>query len=137
MSPGLAQRSSLHEQFGTKVRRKRATVQDNGWHADAVSPPREAYLESVRRETRIGRGFGVADFERALNNFRELYHVRPEIARCSPDVLERLYALLGYDAQSLLHQEIFHDGLPIVAAVLAPGIIAFEGEVDEDRMGDW
>ena len=114
-----------------------ATVQKNGWHAEAVSPTKEAYLERVRRETRIGRGFGFPDFERALNNFRELYHVRPAIARCSPDVLDRLYSLLGYEAQTALGREIVHESMPIVAAVLAPGTIVFEGEVDEDRMGDW
>ena len=30
-----------------------------------------------------------------------------------------------------------YDGVPLVAGILAPGTIAFEGEVDEDRMGDW
>lgn len=91
----------------------------------------------MRRETRIGRGFGFADFERALDKFRELYHVRPAVARCSPDVLDRLASILGYDAQTSLGREIVHESMPIVAAVLAPGTIAFEGDVDEDRMGDW
>jgi hypothetical protein len=28
-------------------------------------------------------------------------------------------------------------GVPLRASILPPGIIAMEGEVDEDRMGDW
>ncbi len=30
-----------------------------------------------------------------------------------------------------------YDGIPLVAAVLAAGTLALEGEVDETQMGDW
>jgi hypothetical protein len=34
-------------------------------------------------------------------------------------------------------REVRFDGLLITAAIMAPGTVAFEGEVDQDRMGDW
>jgi hypothetical protein len=39
---------------------------------------------------------------------------------------------------ALLHsgRQLFF-GVPLAAAILAPGTIAFEGEVDEEKMGDW
>lgn len=45
-----------------------------------------------------------------------------------------LHARSGDDAFA---RELRHDGLPVVSAILAPGTVVFEGEVDEGRMGDW
>jgi len=78
-----------------------------------------------------------ADFERALKNFRHHYQTRPWRVLCSPDVLERYCALFERSDAAGHAGKIHHDGIPLQAAVLAPGTIAFEGEVDEVRMGDW
>jgi len=38
----------------------------------------------------------------------------------------------------MLHSSrIAYQGIVLVCGIVAPGTIAFEGEVDEDRMGDW
>ncbi len=94
-------------------------------------------LERVRREVQLGRGFNEADFERALRRFREMYQVFPERILCSPDVLERYCAVYECGDARAAQRALRHDGIPIAAAVIAPGTVAFEGEVDEDRMGDW
>jgi hypothetical protein len=87
---------------------------------------------------RLGRGFSRADFERAFASFRELYNVRPAAVRCSPDVLDRYCVLFSHVRDAAFDgAAIFYDGIPLAADVLPPGTIAFEGEVDEDRMGDW
>ena len=73
----------------------------------------DRHLEHVRREVRLGR------------------HVL-----CSPDVLDRyceIYRLSG----EAHRREVRFEGLPVVASVMPPGTVAFEGEVDQDRMGDW
>ena len=56
---------------------------------------------------------------------------------CSPDVLGRFAALMGRSSDDAMQRELRYDGLPVVSAILAPGTIVFEGEVDEERMGDW
>jgi hypothetical protein len=56
---------------------------------------------------------------------------------CSPDVLGRFAALMGRSPDDAHQRELRYDGLPVVSAILAPGIIVFEGEVDATRMGDW
>jgi hypothetical protein len=62
--------------------------------------------------------------------------VKPAVARCSPDVLDRYCKL--FDREDAANaREVFYRGVPLFAAVLAVSTIAFEGEVDEDRMGDW
>jgi hypothetical protein len=86
---------------------------------------------------RLGRGFSIEEFERASASFRALYNVRHGIVRCSPDVLDRYCTLFERARDAAQRSEISHDGIPLVAAVLAPGTIVFEGEVDEVRMGDW
>ena len=85
----------------------------------------------------MGRGFSVADFLRALTSFRQLYNVPPSVVRCSPDVLDRYGALFARAGETAHAARLFHEGIPLVAAVLPPGTIAFEGDVDENRMGDW
>ncbi len=96
-------------------------------------------MENVRREVNLGRTFSASDFERAFARFRELYNVRPHRVVCAPDVLARYCALYERDpATAHLHSaRLSFEGVPLVAAILAPGTIAFEGEVDEERMGDW
>ena len=73
----------------------------------------------------------------ALAGFRRMYNVAPERVLCAPDVLSRFAALTGRSSDDALHREMRFDGVPVVSAILAPGTIVFEGEVDEDRMGDW
>lgn len=90
----------------------------------------------MRRELRLERDFSANDFERAFERFVQIYNVPPMRARCSPDVLERFCTLYERTAATTMREFRYH-GIPIVAAVLSPGTIAFEGEVDEDRMGDW
>jgi hypothetical protein len=91
----------------------------------------------VRREVRLGSKFAAAAFERAFDRFVQLYNVAPEIARCSPDVLERFCRLFESDPGAATQRDVRFRGVPVVAAVLPVGTIAFEGDVDEDRMGDW
>jgi hypothetical protein len=56
---------------------------------------------------------------------------------CAPDVLHRLAALTARSPDDALRRDLRYAGVPVTSAVLAPGTIVFEGEVDEDRMGDW
>jgi hypothetical protein len=94
-------------------------------------------VEHVRREVRLGSDFAVDAFERAFERFVELYNVSPVLARCSPDVLERYCRLAEPGDDAARRREIRFRGVPLYAAVLAAGTVAFEGDVDEDRMGDW
>jgi len=96
-----------------------------------------ATLEHVRREIRIGETFSVADFERAFLSFGQMYQTRPSQVLCSPDVLERYCALFERGPDVAQRREVRFEGVRMVAAVLPSGMIAFEGEVDEERMGDW
>jgi hypothetical protein len=93
----------------------------------------------VRREARLAAGFSREDFERGFATFKQTYNVAPLQALCAPDVLARFCELYGRASDSV-HQHslrLAFDGVPLVAGVLAPGTIAFEGDVDEERMGDW
>ncbi|MBD5657653.1 MAG: hypothetical protein IAI50_21125 [Candidatus Eremiobacteraeota bacterium] len=96
-------------------------------------------METVRREVRIGDAFTRIEFERAFATFRQTYNVAPSRALCAPGVLARFCVL--YEATGThVHMASTHlrfEGVPLVAAVLVAGTIAFEGEVDEERMGDW
>jgi hypothetical protein len=96
-----------------------------------------AYLEHVRREVRLGAEFAAEAFERAFDRFMQIYNVAPAIARCSPDVLERYCRLFERGDDVARHREVRFRGIPLYAAVLPAGTIAFEGDIDEDRMGDW
>jgi len=96
-------------------------------------------LEFVRREVKLGAAFSRVAFERAFATFRETYNVAPLRAVCAPDVLAR-FCELYERSPDLAHRHsarLRFEGIPLDAAVLAPGVIAFEGEVDEERMGDW
>ena len=93
----------------------------------------------VRREAKLGPRFGRAEFERGFATFKQTYNVAPVHALCAPDVLARFCELYGSAGDSV-HQHSLRlqfDGVPLVAAILAPGTVAFEGDVDEERMGDW
>jgi hypothetical protein len=85
----------------------------------------------------LGSNFAAEAFERAFERFVQTYNVPPALARCSPDVLERYCRLFEAGEDAARRREVRFRGVPIVAGVLASGTIAFEGEVDEDRMGDW
>ncbi len=96
-------------------------------------------LERVRREVRIGREFTRGEFEAAFVAFRQTYNVAPLRALCAPDVLAR-YCALFERSEDVVHQHslrLRYHGVPLVASLVAPGTVAFEGEVDEERMGDW
>jgi hypothetical protein len=86
---------------------------------------------------RLGRGFSADEFERAFRGFRELYNAEPKVIHCSPDVLERYAALFEGGDPAASARSLRYSGVPLAAAILSPGTVALEGEVDEDRMGDW
>ena len=96
-------------------------------------------LEYVRREVRLGPGFSAPAFERAFSAFREMYNVDPLRALCAPDVLTRYCELFERGANRAHERSarIGFRGVPLQAAIVAPGTVAFEGEVDAERMGDW
>ena len=85
----------------------------------------------------LGSTFGAQAFDDALGGFRRLYNVPPVRVLCAPDVLARFAALNGRSSDDALQRALRYDGLPVVSAILAPGTVVFEGEVDEERMGDW
>jgi hypothetical protein len=91
----------------------------------------------VRWTVTLGTAFDEVAFERALAGFRRLYNVAPERVLCAPDVLGRFATLMERSSDDALRRDMRYDGLPVVSAILAPGMIVFEGEVDEERMGDW
>lgn len=66
-----------------------------------------------------------------------MYHVRPNRVLCSPDVLERFCSLFERSVDVAHTHEVRYEGILLVAAIMPPGMVAFEGEVDEERMGDW
>ena len=104
--------------------------------ASRIRPKEEAPLEHVRREVSLGRHFSSAEFERAFRSFQQMYQVRPTRVLCSPDVLDRyceLYARAGEGHR----RELRFDGVRVSASIMPPGTVAFEGDVDPDRMGDW
>jgi hypothetical protein len=105
--------------------------------AERVRAARGATLERVRWTVALGTRFGEAAFERAFTRFRELYHIRPARVLCAPDVLSRYAAVFARTSDDAHRRELRYDRIPLVAAILAPGTIVFEGEVDEERMGDW
>ena len=66
-----------------------------------------------------------------------MYNVAPLRVLCAPDVLGRFAAVRARSADDAHLRDLRYDGVPVVSAILAPGTIVFEGEVDEERMGDW
>ena len=66
-----------------------------------------------------------------------MYHVRPSRVLCSPDVLERYCALFERSVDVAHSRDVRYEGVPLAAAILPAGMVAFEGDVDEERMGDW
>lgn len=91
----------------------------------------------MRWTVSLGTAFDELALETALAGFRRLYNVAPERVLCAPDVLARLAALTARSADDALSRDLRYDGIPVVSAILSPGTIVFEGEVDEERMGDW
>jgi hypothetical protein len=91
----------------------------------------------VRRQLVLAPNFDAAAFEDAFTGYRRLYHVRPERVLCAPDVLQRYAALYARSADDALLRRLHYEGITLESAVLGPGTIAFEGCVDDERMGDW
>jgi hypothetical protein len=94
-------------------------------------------LERVRWTVALGAAFDEPALEGALAGFRRMYNVAPQRVLCAPDVLSRFAALTGLSPDDALRRELCFGGVPVVSAILAPGTLVFEGEIDEDRMGDW
>jgi hypothetical protein len=94
-------------------------------------------LEHVRWQVEIGASYDDAAFTEALIGFRRMYGVAPLRVVCAPDVLQRAASLFARSGDDALSRELRFEGIPLVSAVVAPGTIVFEGEVDEERMGDW
>jgi len=88
---------------------------------------------------RIGREFSRGEFDAAFTAFRQTYNVTPLRALCAPDVLARFCELYERSAERVHEHSLRlrYEGVPLVAALVPPGTVAFEGEVDEERMGDW
>ena len=105
--------------------------------AHAVRSVEGGALERVRWTVALGARFDEPAFENALAGFRRLYNVAPERMLCAPDVLGRFAALMSRSPEDAMNRDLRYDGVPVVSAILAPGTIVFEGEVDEERMGDW
>ena len=133
----------------SRSRRARATTSSRSSFASArpsriraaiggeLRRPGNAALEAVRWTVTLGAAFDEARFSRALARFRELYNVAPLRVLCAPDVLARFAELHARSGDDAFARELRHEGLPVTAAVLAPGTAVFEGEVDDVRMGDW
>lgn len=86
----------------------------------------------------LGDRFDVTAFEDAFAGFRRLYHVRPERLLCAPDALARFASLFSRSVEDAhAGHALRYDGIPLQSAILKPGTIVFEGDVDEERMGDW
>jgi hypothetical protein len=100
---------------------------------------RERPLETVRREIQIGTRFSAQNFGDAFAAFNRTYNVAPLRALCAPDVLVRYCEIFEGDpgAAHRHSTRARFEGVPLVAAILRPGVVVFEGEVDEERMGDW
>jgi len=81
--------------------------------------------------------FGPGEFERAYESFVSTYNVAPNVGRCSPDVLDRFCRLFELGDEAARREQVRFKNVPLFAAILASGTVVFEGEVDEDRMGDW
>lgn len=95
-------------------------------------------LEYVRREVRLGAAFTAPEFETAFSAFRKMYNVDPQRALCAPDVLARYCEVYERGSERAhAYTRVAFRGVPLVAAIVAPGLVAFEGEVDAERMGDW
>jgi hypothetical protein len=84
----------------------------------------------------LGRHFSSAEFERAFRSFAQMYQTPPTQVLCSPDVLDRYCELYGRSGEAH-RRPMQHDGVRISASIMPPGMVAFEGEVDAGRMGDW
>jgi hypothetical protein len=91
----------------------------------------------VRWTAPLGAAYDAAAFDDAFARFRQLYHIRPDRVLCSPDVLSRYAAVFARTSDDALSRDLRYDGIPLIGAILAPGTIVFEGEVDEEVMGDW
>lgn len=91
----------------------------------------------MRWTAELGAAFDEEQFARALARFRELYNVAPLRVLCAPDVLARFAELHARSGDDAFARDLRHEGLRVTAAVLPPGTVVFEGEVDDVRMGDW
>jgi hypothetical protein len=106
--------------------------------ARRVRADKESTLERVRWTVSLGDRFDAPAFEDAFAGFRRLYHVRPERLLCAPDALARFASLFARSVEDAhAGHALRYDGVPLQSAILKPGTIVFEGDVDEERMGDW
>lgn len=95
-------------------------------------------MERVRREVRLDDAFDAEAFARAFASFRQTFNAAPLRASCAPDVFARYCELYARSSDAHRHAtRLVFAGVPLVAAILAPGTLVLEGEVDETQMGDW
>lgn len=100
--------------------------------------PNLGEMERVRREICLEADFEAPAFAHAFASFQRTYHVAPSHASCAPDVFARFCTLYARAVDTHRHvTRLAFEGVPLVVAILAPGTLALEGEVDETRMGDW
>ena len=85
----------------------------------------------------LGAAFDEDGFADAFAGFRRMYNVAPERVLCAPDVLRRFAVLFAGGADDADRRTLRYDGMLLASAVLPPGTIVFEGEVDDVKMGDW
>jgi len=94
-------------------------------------------MERVRREVRLPPAWDVKDFERALASFMRLYGRRPALILGSPAIVERFCRHFEGNPEAAYSGAPRFEGIPLHAAILPPDVIAFEGEIDEEILGDW
>jgi hypothetical protein len=102
-----------------------------------VRSDEESTLEPVRWTVALGAAFDEDAFERAFAGFRRMYNVAPGRVLCAPDVLARYAALFARSPEDAHRRALRFAGVAVVGAILAPGTIVVEGEVDDVKMGDW
>lgn len=95
-------------------------------------------MERVRREVDLGANFDAESFARAFATFRRTFNAAPRRASCSPDVFARYCEVFVRAADAHRHgTRLSFEGVALEVAILAPGTLVIEGEVDETQMGDW
>jgi hypothetical protein len=149
MYAARAERGATGSHGNAQLGGERASVEKAGGHSEELrrrgneirrrTVNHSTLMEFVRKEVWIGSEFSAEDFSRAFARFRELYNVAPKRLLCSPDVVTRFCVLYQPSERIALEYSarLEYEGVPLVAGILAPGTIALEGEVDEERMGDW
>ncbi|MDE2571340.1 MAG: hypothetical protein KGM44_02320 [bacterium] len=94
-------------------------------------------MERVRREVQLPPDWGPETFEQALSSFVKMYGHRPMVILGGPATLARFCRHYERSIEVAYGGSPRYEGIPLHAAILQPDVVAFEGEVDEEIMGDW